>query len=165
MPYNNKREEKQYIKQYKLDRKEYKYYKIVKIIIKILSGKNKTILDIGSREIDLMSEFPFKRCVSVAISGPISNEKVDGFEMDFFDYNIEEKFDIITCLQVVEHVENAKKFIEKILNSSRIAIISVPYKWDKGLDKSHIHDPIEENKMFAWSNSKPKFTFYVIAQP
>ncbi|MBR2525685.1 glycosyltransferase [bacterium] len=146
---------------YKEKVKDYQYFKIVKNIIKILSGNEKTILDIGSAGIDLMSEYPFKERYSVATYGAINNDRVTGYEMDFFDFEVKEKFDVITCLQVVEHVEKAKEFVQKILKSGKLCIISVPYKWEKGACKYHVQDPIDEMKMYDWSETKPLFTFWV----
>lgn len=160
-PYNTKSKEKSYNRNYVSSRKEFKYYQIVKDIIKILANKNKTILDIGSCGVDLISEYLFKKRVSVSLSGPISNDKVDGYEMDFFDYEIKNKFDIITCCQVVEHVDRAKDFVQKILNSSKVSIISVPYKWEKGKCKYHVQDPVDEEKMYSWTGKKPVFSFYI----
>ena len=146
---------------YKEKVKDYNYFKLVKNIIKILSGNNKTILDIGSANIDLMSKYPFAKRVSVSIDGAINNDNVTGYQMDFFNFDVPEKFDVITCLQVVEHVENAKEFVQKILKSGRLCIISVPYKWEKGACKYHVQDPIDEKKMYSWSDTKPLFTFMV----
>ena len=149
------------IEEYTEQRKEYKYYKLVKKIIKIFSNKDKTILDVGSFGMDLMSEFTFKERVSVSLSGAINNDKVKGYNMDFFDFEPEKKFDIVTCLQVIEHVEDAKAFTQKLLKTGKIVVISLPYKWEKGLCSSHVQDPVDENKIFSWTNQKPLFSFYI----
>ena len=149
------------LNEYKEKVKDYKYYKLVKKLIKILSGNNKTILDIGSANIDLMSEYSFSERVSVSLDGAINNDKIVGYQMDFFDFNVKKKFDIVTCLQVVEHIEDAKAFVQKILNSGKVCILSVPYKWEKDSCKYHVQDPIDENKIYGWTNTKSVFSFLV----
>ena len=61
-------------------------------------------------------------------------------------------------MQTLEHVKDVKEFSEKLLNISKILIISVPYKWKKGATKSHIHDPVDENKLFSWFLKNPTYS-------
>lgn len=149
------------LEQYEEIRKDYIYYKVVKRIIKLFSGNDKTIIDIGSANIDLMSELPFKKRCSVAIYGAINNDKVTGYQMNFFDFKPEEKFDVVTCLQVIEHIEEAREFTQKIFNTGKTVIISLPYKWKKGTCKTHIQDPVDESKIYSWTSRNPNFSFYI----
>jgi len=64
-------------------------------------------------------------------------------------------FDLGLCPQVLEHLYNPKKFVCKIFKVCKIAIISVPYKWGKGCCLDHIHDPIDEDKLFSWTGKVP----------
>ena len=146
---------------YKNKRKNFLYYKVIKIILKFLSDKNYTILDVGSANMDMISDLNFKERVSVDIVCPIESDKVIGIKTDFFDYKEPYKFDIVTCFQVIEHVENAKKFTQKLLNTGKLVIISLPYKWAKGLSKYHCQDPVDERKLYSWTNKKPVCSFYI----
>ncbi|MBR2525325.1 hypothetical protein IKE67_02555 [bacterium] len=146
---------------YQNDRKGFLYYDVIRIILKFLSGKNLSIIDVGSCGIDLISDLDFKQRVSVDIEYPICSENVTGVKKDFFDYKEPHKFDIITCFQVIEHIENAKEFTQKLLNTANLAIISLPYKWPQEQCVYHCQDPVDEKKLYSWTNKRPLFTFYV----
>jgi 2-polyprenyl-3-methyl-5-hydroxy-6-metoxy-1,4-benzoquinol methylase len=79
--------------------------------------------------------------------------------MDFLAYQPNEQFDLVTCFQVMEHVPDAVSFARKILEIGQVAVVSVPYKWDKGKCKPHIHDPVDERKMLAWFGREPDFQY------
>ncbi len=137
------------------------YIRLEKEIVEILADKEKTILDIGSAGIDLIGKLPFKERCSVALYGALNTDKIKGYEMDFFDFKPEKKIDIVTCFQVIEHVNEAKIFTQKLLDTGRTLVISLPYKWEKGRCKSHVQDPIDETKIYSWTSKKAQFTFYV----
>ena len=63
--------------------------------------------------------------------------------MDWLEYPCEKRADVIVCLQVLEHlpVEKVAAFAGKIVSSGRIAIISVPYVWEKGQCVHHLQGP------------------------
>lgn len=147
---------------YNNNRKKYTYYKVINEILNILEDENKTALDIGSCGVDVLGEHKFKKRYSVSLSGSINDDKTQGFEMDFFDFEPEKKLDIVTCFQVIEHVERAYDFTQKILKIGNTAVISLPYKWYKGHNYTHIQDPVDEKKIFSWTKLKPKHTFYVV---
>lgn len=82
--------------------------------------------------------------------------------MDFFDYKQPNKFDIVTCFQVIEHIEKAKEFTQKILKTGNLTIISLPYKWSENTCIYHCQDPIDEEKLYSWTGKKPIFTYYCL---
>lgn len=47
------------------------------------------------------------------------------------------------------------KFAQKLFTLGKTVIISVPYKWPKGRCKEHVHDPVDENKLYNWVKKKP----------
>jgi len=64
-------------------------------------------------------------------------------------------FDVITCLQTLEHVEDPESFVQPIFEVARLAVIlSVPYRWPAGYDR-HIHDPVDEKKLRSWTGRDP----------
>lgn len=151
----------QTVEEYVNVRKDLVYYRVARRIIKILSGNKKTILDVGSAGIDLMSDVNFKERYSISLFGAINNEKVTGYEMDFFNYKPDKKFDIVTCMQVIEHIKDARLFTQKLLQTGNVTLISLPYKWRKGKTKSHVQDPVDEDKILSWTDIKPLYSFYV----
>jgi 2-polyprenyl-3-methyl-5-hydroxy-6-metoxy-1,4-benzoquinol methylase len=65
----------------------------------------------------------------------------------------------VTCFQVLEHVPDPAAFARKLKELGRVLIVSVPYKWEKGKCKSHLHDPVDEAKMLAWFEREPDFSY------
>ncbi|MBC8869685.1 MAG: hypothetical protein H8E44_09725 [Planctomycetes bacterium] len=61
---------------------------------------------------------------------------------------------VVTCLQVLEHVDDVGAFANALFAMAReCVIISVPYKWPSGTCKHHVHDPIDEAKL-KWMTGK-----------
>lgn len=141
-------------------RNDYIYYKIIKKILFIISKNQNSIIDIGSNGIDLLSDININKKISLCLDNPINNDKVQGIKCNFFDYKNEKLFDIVTSFQVIEHVEEAEKFTQKLLNTGKILLISLPYNWKKGACKWHCQDPIDENKIFNWTHKKPTLSWF-----
>ena len=53
-------------------------------------------------------------------------------------------------MQVLEHLDRPGAFCKKLLATGRMVIISVPYRWPKGLYARHVQDPVDEDKIFQW---------------
>jgi translation elongation factor EF-Tu-like GTPase len=83
----------------------------------------------------------------------------ESIKQDFFDYQSNEKFDLVTCFQVLEHVPNPKEFANKLLALAKTLVVSVPYQWPEGKCKWHIHDPVSEDKLADWFSKAPKFSY------
>ncbi len=95
----------------------------------------------------------FKRRISVDIKGfPRHNPKIEEVVSDWRQYQCDEIADLILCMQVLEHLEDeqVKPFAQKIIRLGRLAIISVPYMWEKGMCKYHCQDPIDLQKLEGW---------------
>lgn len=75
---------------------------------------------------------------------------------DFMTKNIG-RFDIVTCLQVVEHQSNERvyHFVQKLFDSGRIVIISIPWEWPEDACIHHPQDPIGYEKLKSWTERDP----------
>jgi hypothetical protein len=87
-------------------------------------------------------------------------EDYDGVEQvvtDWMDYPIEEKADLVLCLQVLEHLEDelVAPFAKKILASGKRAIISVPHKWPDTACEQHLQDPVDLEMLIDWVGKEP----------
>ena len=91
------------------------------------------------------------------IEKPYSSENVSGIEIDFFDFE-SEKYDFATCLQVLEHIPDAKSFAGKLFQTAHRVLISVPYMWDESRAPSHVHDPVDLDKLYDWTWSRTKLS-------
>ena len=146
---------------YHNSRKKMVYIKALKQILHIICDeKQESIIDIGSNGVDLISFLPIKTKVSLDIVNPIKNDKVIGLKQDFFTYKPDRKFDIVTCFQVIEHIQEAKSFTQKLLKTGNIIVISLPYKWKNGACEYHCQDPIDETKILSWTQVEPEHVFY-----
>lgn len=119
--------------------------------VSILSPKYKSILDIGSGRgwmlYFLKKYFKYERTIGTQIADSayiFSKEKL-GLEIyakDLLELPLNDKFDVITILHVLEHVENPEKYIEKmyeLLNKNGSLFIEVPNynAWTRKLTKKH----------------------------
>lgn len=143
------------------ERKELNYYKKV---IEIINNFNKeSIIDIGSRNttiLNLINEsYKDKTCLDIDLIPDIPEIKT--IQTDFYTWIPEQKYDIIICLQVLEHLDDPVSFAKKLFNTANIIIISVPYKWKKGFCKYHVQDPIDEEKILLWTGIKPNEEYII----
>jgi hypothetical protein len=62
---------------------------------------------------------------------------------------------------VLEHIENAKAFTQKLFAVGRNVLLSVPYLWPEGLCLSHRQDPVSYEKLHEWTGRTPVFSIIV----
>lgn len=70
---------------------------------------------------------------------------------DFMDYEPGRDFDLVLCLQVLEHLPDPAAFCRKLLRLGRVVIVSVPYRWPPDKTGDHLHDPVDRKKLRAWA--------------
>jgi len=64
--------------------------------------------------------------------------------------------DVVTCLQVLEHLDEPKPFCAALFAAARHAVIvSVPWMWPAGNEPGHRQDPVDGEKLVAWTHRKP----------
>lgn len=132
-------------------RKECNYYKKVLEIIRKYDNCE-SIIDIGSANTEVLKDIPIKEKVCLDINKLPANEGIRTIKHDFYKWTPDKKYDIVTCLQVLEHLNDPKTFTKKLLDlGNKVVIISVPYKWPKGFCKYHVQDPVDENKILSWT--------------
>jgi SAM-dependent methyltransferase len=72
--------------------------------------------------------------------------------------NATKTYDLVVCSQVIEHVDDPRSFVQKLLQmtnpeSGGIAIISVPYQWRPcGTVCNHKWHYISEQTLLSWSH-------------
>ena len=131
------------------NRKQYSYNSIIDVggwkgaFVKSTQIPNKTILDLHKMEKD---------------------DNITRITANFLTHNTDIKYDIVTCLQVLEHIDddNVEAFAKKLFElGGKCVIISVPYKWRKGASKHHLQDPVDEKKLFSWTSIVPDNQYIV----
>lgn len=138
------------------------YYRYVDFMVRGLAADAKSLIDVGSADARYIEEFTWiPERDALDIKEPYGSESVTGIEMDFFDFEPEEKYDFATCLQVLEHIPDAEAFARKLFQTARRVLISVPYLWEEGSTESHVHDPVNEDKLLHWTGREPDYSIVV----
>lgn len=141
-------------------RKNLLYYQVARTLATGLSNKASSMIDVGSGGcpyLDWFDNIPHK--TSIDIYKPYKARKVNAIRGDFIKWKTDRHYDIALCLQVLEHVEEPEPFAKKLLDIASIVVVSVPYRWQAGRCKQHIHDPVGEEKMLEWFGRKPNFSY------
>ena len=98
----------------------------------------KTVLDIGGEIYSL-------------------NDSVKKVQEDFLAWKPACKYDLVTCLQILEHMQDPVPFVKKLREiQGDILIVSLPYMWpaSKAPDE-HKHDPMDLEMIHSWLGENP----------
>jgi len=136
------------------------YYHVVRVLVGHIGARAKSLIDVGSAGYPYLDWFPHVgRRVSLDLKQPFVAPGIESITTDFLKFETDEVFDIATCFQVMEHVRDPKGFAQKLLKLGKTVVVSVPYKWEKGWAKTHIQDPVDEEKLLSWFGRKPNFEY------
>lgn len=141
-------------------RQDLLYYQVVRQLVEGLGEDAGSMLDVGSGACPYLDWFPHIPVrVSLDLEHPPEASGIKAIRADFLGWQAEQNFDIVTCLQVLEHVEQPAAFARKLLAVGRTVIVSVPHVWPPGSIDSHRHDPVTERKMRSWFGREPNFSY------
>lgn len=133
-------------------RKDLLYYgEVLRLARKHCPGA-RSVVDIGSMASPFILKFdwiPDKTSLDLRVTGRLRGCRC--LKADFMSHRFTRSFDLVLCLQVLEHLEAPAPFARKLLATGRTVIISVPYKWPRGLDPNHVQDPVDEAKLLEWT--------------
>jgi hypothetical protein len=141
------------------ERKEMTYYKTTTDLVKVFTRRPQTVLDVGSADCEYILDLewvPRKFAIDEWILP--ASPMIQGIKENFLTHNFSEKFDLVLCLQVLEHLESPEKFAKKLLETGKTVIISVPYNWKKGECEWHVQDPVDEVKLLSWVGRNPVYS-------
>lgn len=137
-------------------RKNFKYLQEVRRLAAAVAPNAQSIVDVGSNGCPYLDWWQnATRRVSVDLRRPYVAPGVEWVVGDFLEYDVDAKFDLCLCLQVLEHVPDARSMARKLLAIADHVIASVPYQWPRGRVKWHVHDPVDEQKMLDWFGREP----------
>jgi hypothetical protein len=98
--------------------------KKLKIVKKFLR-KNETILDVacGNPEQDICTKefLKYPNYIGIDINPPVKQERI--FKVDIRRYKPEKKFDVVLCLDALEHFKNPKVIAKKLVDSTKKKLI------------------------------------------
>ena len=143
------------------DREHYKYYDSLYFITQQFGWKAKSVLEVGCTDdpfIKHLTWIPQKECVAPYSAYGKSTENSNQVMIhvaDFYDWTAprDDKYDLLICGQVVEHVDDPHTFVQKFfMVAKRTIIFSVPYKWSKKqYTPGHKHHNIDLPTILNWT--------------
>jgi hypothetical protein len=137
-------------------RRGFQYYsEVIRLAREQVPGGG-SALDVGANETELLERLDwFERRVALDVGEIPQRPGVETVVADFNDFEAEPPFDLVLCLQVLEHLERPGPFARKLLRAGLTAIISVPYRWPRWVTEEHRHDPVDERKLHRWTGREP----------
>ncbi|MFN8453534.1 MAG: hypothetical protein U0401_02505 [Anaerolineae bacterium] len=133
-------------------RQKLKYYREALRLAKKYAPAGGSILDVGSYDCEYITWFDwFEKKQVIDLTKPVILDGVISTTGNFMEFECANLFDLVLCLQVLEHLHNPKEFCQKLLVTGRLIIISVPYQWERGRSASHVQDPVDEHKLQGWT--------------
>ncbi len=147
--------------EYYKKRKDMNYYKAVLAIVKALPYRS--ILDVGSRRSPVLEALPpSKERVTLDKVAVKSTPGVRHIIADFFSWTPDRVYDLVLCLQVLEHLEQPAPFLQKLFATGTNVIVSVPYRWKKGACKYHVQDPVTLAKVIGWAGGRNPLAHWIV---
>jgi len=134
-------------------RRKMRYYAEVLCLARKYAGAAGSVLDVGPNGTPLVCELDWIASKTVIDLGPQQIAGATCLQGDFLQYQPEQPFDLVLCLQVLEHIGPAAQFARKLLSTGRLVIVSVPYRWPAGSCQHHVQDPVDEEKLQGWMQS------------
>lgn len=140
------------------DRQDLIYYRYVDFILRCVAADAKSLLDVGTGNCPYPDWFDWiPSRTSIDLHNPYSSGTVKGIVGDIFTHQFAETFDVVTCLQVLEHVPDVHAFARKLLTLGQLLVVSVPRNWPAGRIQDHVHDPVDLEKLEQWFERKPNY--------
>ena len=140
------------------------YYRYIDWIVRATGANARSLIDVGSGNCPYLDWFDWiPERVSVDIRVPYAGPGIRSITGDIHRLTFPERFDICSCLQVLEHVPEAGLFAQRLLTLGRLVIVSVPYKWSTTpvRTQGHIHDPVDYEKLTRWMGREANYKIIV----
>ena len=137
-------------------RREFAYYDEVVRLAHRHASAGGAALDVGAHETKLLRRLDwFARRVVLDVARVEPGDGVEGVVVDFLEFDPHASFDLVLCLQVLEHLEHPEPFARKLLATAPTAIVSVPHRWPTWTTDQHVHDPVDAAKLRRWTGRDP----------
>jgi len=140
---------------YKRSREGMRYYDVAAAFVLEL-GPVRSILEVGPYTTPFLSRFaetPVRMALDMHWLAQFPG--VIGLQGDFMSLRITQ-FEVVCCLQVLEHVEDPARFAVRLLSAaSRRLVVSVPFHWPAVAGIGHKHDCIDDQQMATWFGRGP----------
>lgn len=142
------------------ERRDAVYIHVCRQLIKVIGSSAQVVADIGSNRTPTLDFFPGSPTkYSVDPGSPYDGADVIPVREDFFHWNPPTRVQVVSCLQVMEHVENVRAFAARLLELGEVVLISVPFMEPPGLNEGHVHSRIKLESVEDWFGRKPNYHF------
>jgi SAM-dependent methyltransferase len=132
-------------------RKNFRYYQEVIRMARTYAARANSVLDVGPHQTPFVAQLNWiKKKTAIDLEQMPRIRGVDCIQGDFLQFESTEPFDLVLCMQVLEHLDDPARFANKLLQTGRTLIISVPYCWPEGFCEWHVQDPVDEAKVRKW---------------
>lgn len=138
------------------------YYQYFRFIIRCIGHDARSMVDVGSGNCPYLEWFDWiPERVSVDIRTPYSSAAVRGVQGDVRALDFPARFDVLSCLQVLEHLEAPEPFARRLLGMARLVLVSVPHRWPKGGTRGHVNDPVDLRRVERWFGRRANYHLVV----
>ena len=140
-------------------RQQLAYYRTALNYQRRFCPEGTTLLDVGGG-VGLGCRYLewFESFAQTSVELPTNGCTLDGvlvIHEDFGTWSIDHRYDLVLCLQLLEHIDDAAAYARKLFECGSTVIISVPYRWPATACSQHIHDPVDESKLKTWTGREP----------
>lgn len=142
-------------------RKDYNYYREVLRLGRVNLPVDAAVIDVGAGETTIIGELSVRRRVTLDERWLPPRPGIEHITADFCTWQPDARYDLVLCLQVLEHLPDPGPFARKLFTLGERVIISVPYRWRAGACKGHVQDPVDAEKLSAWTGRDPAETLIV----
>jgi hypothetical protein len=147
------------------DRSDMMYYRYLEFIIRTVARDAGSMIDVGTGGARYLEWFDWiGERVSFDRHPPPEGNGITPVEGDFMTHSFDRRYEVATCLQVLEHVPEPGPFLQKLFSISDLTVISVPYRWPAGKVADHVNDPVTDEKLAAWAGRAPNYRV-VVTEP
>jgi hypothetical protein len=143
-------------------RSDFNYYREVVRLARLHAPAGGAAIDVGSGDttvIDALAAFTVRMTLDRRYIPP--RPGIEHVTSDFLAWDPTRHFDLVMCLQVLEHLHNPGPFARRLFDVGGTVIISVPYRWPAGLHPGHVQDPVDERSLESWTGRTPIETLVV----
>ena len=119
-----------------------------------------SMIDVGNRGCEYIYKWdwiPDKTVLDLSDEIFSLDARIKKIQADFIAWKPDREYDLVTCFQTLEHIEDPIPFIKKLREIQKgVLIVSLPYMWpaSKAPDE-HKHDPIDMELIREWFELRP----------
>lgn len=130
-----------------------RYYQVAHDLVMRLQPTS--VLDVGGRQSPLLSDLPSSLSrVCLDIEKVPQAPGIRFIHADFATWVPDQTYDVVVCLDVLQHVDDPAAFAQKLFTVGRTVLLSVPYRLPYGMSPGR-HPTLDETRLLAWTGRRP----------